>query len=254
MSIIFSPGNHQYRVDGKRIPGVTSILGKGIPKPALPYWSARTVAEYVADHLADADTWRGMGRAQLVAALKETPWAERDRAAARGTDVHALAERVIHGEEVEVAPELAGYVNGYVRFLDEFEVEPVLTECSVANRTHWYAGRFDAIVRIPALGDGLTLLDLKTSNSVFGETALQTTAYARAEHYVLDDDPHTEHPMPDIEWIAVAHVTDGATHLYDLGDMDAAWEEFLAAKRVADSEARRKNLIGDAVTLEGVRA
>jgi len=254
MTLTFSPGNHQYRLDGKRLPSVTGIIGKGVPKPALPYWSARTVAEYVADHLDAVETWRGMGRSQLIAALKETPWAARDAAAVRGTEIHSIGERVIHGEEVEVAPEHAGHVEGYVRFLDQFGVEPVLTECSVGNRGVGYVGRFDAIVRIPSWRDGLILLDLKTSNGVYGETSLQAAAYARAEFYVTDDDADTEIDMPPIGTIAVAHVTESGTYLYDLGSLDDAWAEFLAAKAIADGETRRKNLIGDAAAPVAVTA
>src|SRR5690606_10062059 len=113
---------------------------------------------------------------------------------------------------------LAGYVEGYVRFLDEFGVEPVLTEKSVANREHRYAGRFDSIVRIPAWRPGVGMVDLKTSNGVYGETAVQNAAYSRAEFYVEDDAPDVEIPMPAVDWIAVAHVTEFGTQLYDLGD------------------------------------
>src|SRR5690606_28484515 len=154
---------------------------------------------------------RAAGRGRVVAALKGVPWTKRDEAAVRGTAVHDLAERVIHGEEVEVPEHLAGYVEGYVRFLDEFDVEPLLTERSVGNRAHWYAGRFDAIVRIPRWREGVGLLDLKTSTGVYGETSLQNAAYAAAEFYVEDGHPDVEIPMPEIAWIAVAHVTEYGT-------------------------------------------
>ena len=50
MSLKFSTGNHSYHLDKKACPGVTSLLGKGLPKPAIPYWAAKCVAEYVADY------------------------------------------------------------------------------------------------------------------------------------------------------------------------------------------------------------
>src|SRR5690606_31974489 len=106
-------------------------------------------------------------------------------------------------------------------------------------------GRFDTIVRIPLWRPGLGMVDLKTSNGVYGETAVQNAAYSAAEFYVEDDDPNTEISMPGIDWIAVAHVTEYGTNLYDLGDRDQAFTEFLAAKTVADTTDRRKALIGD---------
>lgn len=249
MSLKFSPKAHRYWLDGKPVPGVTTIIGKGIPKPAIPYWSAKMVAEYVTDNPEGVEALRSLGRDPMVAALKGIPWQKRDEAAIRGTEVHALAERVIHGEAVEVPEHLAGYVEGYVRFLDAFGVEPVLTEKSVGNREHRYAGRFDSIVRIPAWRPGLGMVDLKTSNGVYGETAVQNAAYSRAEFYVEDDAPDVEIELPRIEWIAVAHVTEYGTQLYDLGDIDTAFAEFLAAKTIADTTDRRKALIGNPITL-----
>lgn len=247
MSLKFSEKAHRYWCDGKPIPGVTTLIGKGVPKPAIPYWAARTVAEYVADQPENVEALRETGRDAMVAALKGVPWTKRDEAAVRGTAVHALAERVIHGEAVEVPDHLAGYVEGYVRFLDEFDVSPVLTEKSIANREHWYAGRFDSIVRIPSLGDRNIMVDLKTSSGVYGETSLQNAAYSAAEFYVEDGAPDTEILMPEIDGIAVAHVTEYGTFLYDLGDRATAMSEFLAAKRIADTTKRREQLIGDPI-------
>ena len=50
MTIKFSEKAHRYWLDGKHIPGVTTLIKGGIPAPALTYWAARTVAEWVADH------------------------------------------------------------------------------------------------------------------------------------------------------------------------------------------------------------
>src|SRR5690606_13872332 len=62
VSLKFSPKAHRYWIDGKPAPGVTTILGKGIPKPAIPYWAARTVAEYVADEPEKVEALRAAGR------------------------------------------------------------------------------------------------------------------------------------------------------------------------------------------------
>lgn len=43
--------NHSYRLNGDKLPGVTTIIGDGLPKPALIGWAAKTIAEYVADRL-----------------------------------------------------------------------------------------------------------------------------------------------------------------------------------------------------------
>ena len=91
MSLVFYPKSHRYRLDGDWVPGVTTLIGKGLPKPALPYWAARTVAEWVVGNpdLTEEIKRLGGGR-PAVAFLKELPWHKRDEAAIRGTDVHAL--------------------------------------------------------------------------------------------------------------------------------------------------------------------
>lgn len=230
MSLKFSPGNHQYRLDGKPVPSVTGLIGKGLPKDALMYWSARTVAEYVADNEDGVALLRGMGRGPMVDALKGVPWDKRDTAAVRGTDVHALAEQVVHGLEVDVPEHLVGYVTGYARWLDEFDVAPILTEVSCANRQHWYAGRLDLIASVAGVP---FLLDNKTSSNVYGDTGLQLAAYAHAEFYVTDDDPDTEHPLPEIERRGVLHVTDGETTLIPFDSTDAPFRVFTHIAYVA---------------------
>lgn len=244
MSLKFNERSHRYYLDGKPVPGVTGILGV-IDKPAIPRWAAKTVAEYVADNLHELESWSRMGRDSLVAALKQTPWTTRDEAAVRGTDVHDLAEGVIHGDEVEVPEHLLDYVTGYVEFLDRFSIEPVLTEKAIGNRELGYAGRFDSIVKIPGWRDGLVMMDLKTSRGVYGETALQNAGYVGGEFYVDEGAPDVEMPLPEVEAIAVAHVTSYGTFLHDLGDVTAAQREFRAALELYKSRKRRAELIGD---------
>jgi hypothetical protein len=228
MSLKFSEKAHRYWLDGKPIPGVTTLLGKGLPKPALPYWAAKCVAEYVVDNPEGVEQLRQMGRGPAVAALKGVPWEKRDEAAVRGTDVHAIAEDVIHGREVDVPEHLLAHVEGYTRWLDAFDVQPILTERQVASRALWYAGTFDAIVRI---GDVTWGLDWKTSKGVYGSTALQVAAYMGAEFYV--DDDGGEQPIPEVDRIGVVHITEAGTCLRPFRDREAAWKDWRHVSWVA---------------------
>lgn len=220
--IKFSPGNHQYRLDGKPVKGVTTLISGGLPKPALVRWSANTVAEYVADHPEEIDQLRGMGRNSMVNALKGVPWDSRDKAAARGTEVHKLGESVVHGIEVEVPGHIVGHVEGYARFLDAWNVEPILVEQQVANRQHWYAGTFDLVATIKGV---IWMLDLKTAKGVYGENALQLAAYRNAEFW--QDDGGQEQPLPDIERCGVLHVREDGTDLVPLDSSEAPFRDFL---------------------------
>lgn len=194
--VAFGKPTHYYEdANGKRIPGVTTILNEGMPKPALINWAANATADYAVnnwDHLAD------MGVADRLKVLKKARYEDRDAAAKRGTEVHDLAEHLLKGEEVSVPDELRGHVESYVRFLDDWQPEPVIVEKTVINYKHGYAGTLDMVVDLP---DGRRVLaDIKTTRSgIYGETALQLAAYRYAEVY-LNDGSEVTMPTVDDTW------------------------------------------------------
>lgn len=246
----FFEKTHKYTLDGRPIPGVTTLIGGGVPKPALPYWAAKTVAEWVVDNPDELAALVAAGdRYAAIKTLKGIPWERRDAAAVKGSEIHALAELIIHGHEAEVPDALLGYVDGYVKFLEEFDVQPILTEIPVANRRWYYAGKPDAIVTMGRgpWADEIALLDWKSSSAVYGETSLQCAAYARAEFAQVGDD---EIPLPEITRIGVVHLTESGSYLYDLGDIEKAFAEFKSAAYIAKTADRRKTLIGEPMTVE----
>ena len=254
MTLKFSPKAHRYWLDGKPCPGVTTLIGKGLPKPALPRWAAKSVAEFVADNPEQVTNLLSLGRGPAVEALKAIPWQARDTAAVRGTDVHKLAEEVIHGREVEVPEHLVAHVEGYVRWLDEFQVEPVFTEHAVANRKWFYAGTFDAVIKFgrgPWAGRTV-LVDWKTSTGVYGETALQTAAYARSEFMAPDE--KTEIPTPPVDATGVLHITEAGSQFHPLSatpeEIDEAFKVFSHIAYVANRTDWIKGLVGDPMRLE----
>ena len=133
-------GGHWYRLDGDKVDGVTTVIGNGVPKPALVPWAAREVATFAVDNF---DTIRDLKRDEAIDLLKGAHWRERDRAARRGTEVHGYAEQMINGEEVDIPEELVGHVDSYIHFLQDFNVQPVLVEVVVGNRTHRWMGTID---------------------------------------------------------------------------------------------------------------
>lgn len=236
MSLVFRPGNHTYWLDGQHIPGVTTLIKKGLPAPALVRWSAKTVAEWVAEHPDITELLHQHGGTQpLIGFLSKIPWQQRDDAAVRGTDVHALAERLIHGEPVDVPDHLTAYVDGYVNWLNEFNPKPLLTERPIGNRRWWYAGTFDLIAEL--LGE-TWLLDVKTSKRVYGNNAIQLAAYAGAEFY-LDEDG-AEQPLPGIDRLGILHVTPYGTTLHPVqaDQQEAAWKDWLHIAWVGKAEKR----------------
>lgn len=236
-------GGHSYRDDGVKVDGVTTLLNDGFPKPALINWAANTTASYAIDHwdeLAMQPISDRMGK------LKSARFAQRDAAARRGTEVHALAEQLIYGHEVEIPDAIAGHVESYVRFLDTWKPTPVLVESVVANRRWQYAGTLDMVVDLP---DGRRVIaDIKTTRSgIYPETAYQLAAYAHAEVYLGDDG--TEHPMPDLDihgglgiWVR----GDGFD-VYPVDITEQTHRAFLHIAYVARQTKTNKALVGEAL-------
>jgi hypothetical protein len=234
--------NHYYTIDGKKAIGVTTALSEGVPKPALPYWAAKVVAAQAVDM--SGDEWlslRNLGREAAIAALKQAPWTQ------RGTNVHTLAEKLITGEQVGVPEHLYGHVESVARFLDEWQVRPLLTEKVVGSYQWGYAGTFDLIAE---LSDGRRVLfDYKTSTGIYPETALQLAAYCWADVYLADDG--TEIPLSEVgidECKAVHVRADG----YDVIPLNTSrrpvFETFLHALGVARGRADMDAWVGAAET------
>lgn len=215
---------HWYKLDGQKVDGVTTILGNAIPKPSLVGWAAKSIAEYVGERIdIDPHTGRvdatdlarslaaigaknryskwpndgGVSRLAFIETLKGVHWEDRDRAARRGTEVHGLAEQIVGGAEVDVPDELTGHVDAYIKFLDDWQVNPIVVEGVCGHRKHRWMGTFDLIAE---LHGERWLLDLKTTRSgIYGETALQLAAYRHAEFYV--DHDGNEHDMPQVDHV-----------------------------------------------------
>lgn len=237
--------NHAYyltREDGTeaKLDGVTSLLGDGLPKPALINWAGNVTAAYAVDN------WEALGAKAPSVRLKElqgAKYADRDLAAAKGTLVHELAEHIIAGEEVEVPDEVRGHVESAVRFLDEWKIRPILTETTVFNVAGGYAGTLDMVVTSDLLPGKVILADWKTSRSgIYDEAALQLSAYGNAEYYVGSDG--ADHPMAELGvtdhwgvWIR----SDG----YDVYPLDRSEQTFRFFQYIA-TVARRARALKEA--------
>lgn len=203
MSLTFNEKSHRYRLDGKPVSGVTTLIGGGVPKPGLIWWSAEQAGLWAIEHYAEIPV---MGHEAAVQAMRRAHTEKRDAAAVQGTAVHHHAEILARSGEVDAPEELIPFLEGYADFLDAWQITPLLMERPVGNREHWYAGMFDLIATSPLLCGGKPVqIDIKTSKSVHGETKLQTAAYARAEFYI--DEDGEEQPMPVLAGGFVAHCT-----------------------------------------------
>jgi hypothetical protein len=256
---------HRYIVDGHNYSGrgVTTLIGDGVPKPALIGWAARVVAQAAVDEI---HVWwpmvkRGAERA-AVEYLKEQRWKSSNEAALRGTDVHVLAARLAAGETVEVDDRTEALA---VR--EDFRPTAELSEVMVVNRTHVYAGTFDLwaelegylwvpehsmsldeaekaglVTEATSTRPARMLIDYKTgATGIYPEVVLQLAAYRNAEIILpgLEGGPLDELPMPECDACAVLWLRDDATYELRLVDVsERAFKVFLYAAQIAKFAGR----------------
>lgn len=231
---------HKYETsNGQPVPGVTTIIGDAINKPALVPWAAKTAAGYAVDNW---DLLTELAPSKRLERISKEWRGVRDRAAVQGTRVHAYAEAVIRGDTVEVPEPLLPYVGPYAEWLDHWQVRPVVVEAVVWSDEPLYAGTLDLVADLT--GGTRWLLDIKTSGSgVWPETGLQLAAYRWAEHMFVDS---RTQPMADVERSGVIWLPgDGRCELIPVNTGPAIYDAFEAAITIAAwSHKRKTDLIG----------
>jgi len=221
---------YQHPLTGAQFPSVTTVLGTVGKGDALKHWAANEVAKYAVKNI---DAWRTLDDAAAIDLLKREPLRFLDRAASRGTDVHALAEAYAKtGVLPEWAEEIDGYVTALRAFFNDHQPTPVLVEHTVFNSEVGYAGSFDMVCKLPQFGDDLCVLDYKTSKAIYPEVAAQLSAYAHGTEYIDDNDQ--SQPMPQIKrGVAVRFGANGDYEVIEC-DIEAAWVYFQAVRKVYD--------------------
>lgn len=238
---------YSHPVTGETAVSVTTVLGDGIPKKALPGWAARTAAEYATANIVDLAKLvaeGGVSAKEAIDRIKGAPWRQRDNKADIGTAVHDVAETLAgtpEGAEYELDladydPSIHSYLLSLLGWFEKWSPVVEATETTVWSRQHGYAGTLDLICRIPSRHQNgeFMLLDFKTSKGVYGETALQLAAYANADFVLLDDGTELDMPGPIAE-LGVVHITpDGnPARLYPIEHDPAFFAMFLSAKTIA---------------------
>lgn len=142
-----------YDIDGQWYPRVTKIV-EIKAKPALYKYYA------------------GLNSFQESEDIKE-------KSANEGTLIHETLQAIMIGESPIVAPEIKPSIEAAVKFIEQhnIQIDPEFIEKRVVNHNHRYAGTVDSI----ALIDGkFGVLDIKTSQAIYRDYALQTSAYMDA--------------------------------------------------------------------------
>lgn len=238
--------------------------------PGLVAWAVNTTAEAAFDrHKILTQFVEDGDRDGAIKWLREQRFAKTGAAAARGTDVHRVAEALHLGQVIEYDEAIEPYVVQYRRFLEDFQPEFLLAEAPCYNLTYRYAGTLDGV----AIIDGKTVVvDIKTtahgpdsgkSRPPFAETAVQVTLYKMAEvigllaerkeinyrrYYQLADDAHTE-PMPATEGGVVVVISPSDYLVVPIDTSERMWKVCRHVIQVAKFQTETsKTVFGPAAT------
>lgn len=214
---------------GEQYPSVTTILGQIGKAEALKWWAAGEVARYAVEK---QDIWRELDQQAAIDLLKREPLRSLSRAADRGTDVHAIADHYMQTGETGTITEHNGYVEALLNFVHDHQPLPLLCEKTVYGEG--YAGSFDMVCKLPALGDQITILDYKTSKAIYPDTAAQLAAYAIAGRYIDENDQFQL--MPIIETGAIVRLAADGTYEIQQADLGAGAQLFRAALAVFQAQ------------------
>lgn len=225
MAQITTANGRYYEWNGEKYPSVTTILSKGIPKPGLIKWAGKFVAEGAVKQF---DQWYDKTDSEAIDWLAGLPDRRRNSSANLGSVIHAAVDAVANDREMKpVSEEAQGYVNQFMRFVSDFKPKFLLTECAVFSRSHRYAGTLDIVARI---GRNVWVLDTKTGNRVYPETALQLTAYANAEF--VGREGGDEQALPTIRRGGILHLGPDSYQLIPARIDEEVFDAFLAVKDI----------------------
>lgn len=244
---------------GREFISITNVLDS-IAKPVLVPWAAKVTAEKALDLMPQ------MVAAALLPPCKPKRVADecgrcldclhkitkrevkvvRETAADLGTRVHDAAEAHLTGRQIMHDPEVAPFLEQYLRFLDDFEIDITkhveAAELTVCHPQYGYAGTLDVAAylrldgnlaglkpkKLPGDERALWVYDIKTSATkaadvLYDEQPLQLAAQRNAKEAWLPDGSIV--PMPLAKGAAILNLR---TDDYAFIPVPSGPEEFAA--------------------------
>jgi hypothetical protein len=269
------PSQGWYRIAGTdlKLRRVTTILEQGCAKgDALTFWAGNLTAETAMNnlpYLVSSSLYPDQ-RTEAYDWLRRAHTRRKDERKDVGSAVHQIIEAHVLGTpmpgELLTDPELTPFLDHFLRFVEEWQVEFEASEMVVGNEEDGYAGTLDYLLRSPLIAAALAAYfdtnvpadtvfcgDTKTGGEldvkgVYPEASLQMAAYRKAKVAWLRDG--TKVPMPRTFWAGVVlHLRPEGYRLIPAVADDAVFEAFLTVKRNAEwTSGQSKTVIRPALT------
>jgi len=235
---------HRYALDGRRVPNVTTTIGKASEKPGLAYAAAREAALWALHHFGEVDA---MGESAWILAARDAHREVWNASAERGTRIHRAALQLVGGEPITPRDPDTGepWPEDEMRsalhlaaFMDEWDVEPLAAERPLFNEVDLWAGTVDLVAK---LRDGATwVLDYKTGSGVYPEHALQLATYRHATHIQVDYGTELwDQPMFRTDRAGVVHVRPDGYRLVPVRSDEGLYDVFRHMIPVAEWAAEK---------------
>ncbi|MFF3511585.1 hypothetical protein [Streptomyces sp. NPDC002573] len=263
------PSQGWYRVPGTdiKLRRVTTILSQGFPKPQLVFWAANLTA---ADAFATlpklvAASLRPEDKEEAYDWLRKGHIRKKDERGEIGGAVHDVIEAKVLGAPIPESflsdEEIAPFIDHFLRFVSEWEIEFEASEMTVGNFADGWAGKLDYLFRSRLIArllkvppQTLFIGDTKTGGEldekgVYPEAGAQMSAYRRAEVAWLRDG--TQIPMPKVHDVGIVlHLRPEGYRPMPLKCGDEVYEVFRHVQQVAEFQrVLAKSVVGEALTL-----
>jgi hypothetical protein len=213
---------------------------------ALPGWAARECADYAIDRWQQLS---GLDPVERRALIKGSPWRvdpDKPSASQIGDIVHDWIDGYVRGSTINPetyldargdehksplqAKQMWRQFGGWV---ERYHPKFYASEFTVWSDTHGYAGTADLGAWI---GQGanapLVLIDHKTGNGVYPDTAMQLAALSHADVILQDDG--TETPIPHFDRYAILHIRPRYTQFVPVQHVEDWFQAFLGLKKLFD--------------------
>lgn len=262
----FGGRGYKHPHTGVMVPSVTTVL-KAAAKPAITQWAVDQTAAYAVaniEGLYSRSDERGYRMLRWYWNRKEQPLTDEvdinnyhekvlNDAAELGTAMHEWIQADVVGDVPypdvsKQSPAFWEMVEVWNQFRNWHDIEPYFTENTVWNGEAGYAGTFDGVWKI----DGkVTLLDIKTSRSLWPDHLMQIAALMNAPDLLMPIEGDTYSVVKGwqehIEAVSFLHIrpndveNDGRAkpayvELVEATDLDLHYQAFLGLLQYKQAE------------------